>query len=150
MSYTNRNSNQEGDVLFVMTEAGGDMEVGAGVTTMTAMYDTMVTLALAGGNEDDDGTPATEDLQWPGNEDEPEINKYRGRFHRWTQGRPINTGNLTEVQKDATDDLTEAFVDIAKEITVSARLITSRRVKLIIDIIDKIGNDFRYVKEFGK
>ena len=150
MSYTNRNSNQAGDVLFLMTESGGDMEVENGLTTMTAMYDTMVTLALTGGNEDDNGTPATENLQWAGNEDEPEINKYRGRFHRWTHGKSINTGNLTEAQKDASDDLAEAFVDIAKEITVSARLISSRRVKLTIDITDKIGNDFRYIKEFGK
>jgi hypothetical protein len=150
MSYTNRNSHQDGDVLFLLTKAGGDICAENGITTMTAVYDTMIDITLTGGNEDDDGTPSTESLQWAGNEDEPEINKLRGRFHKWTQGRSINTGNLTELQKDATDDLTEAFVDIAKEITVKARLITSRRVELTIDIIDSIGSDFRYVKEFGK
>jgi hypothetical protein len=150
MTYTNRNLHQDGDVLFQLTEAGGDICVEDGITFMTALYDSMIDITLTGGNEDDDGTPATESLQWAGNEDEPEINKLRGRFHRWTQGRPINTGNITELQKDAISDLTEAFANIANEIIVKTRLITSRRVQLTIDITDKIGNDFRYVKEFGK
>lgn len=149
MTYTNRNSNQVGDVLFLLTESGGDMEVENGITTMTALYDTMIDITLTGGNEEDDGTPATERLQYAGNEDEPEINKLRGRFHKWTHGRPINTGNLTELKKDAASDLTDSFVDIAKEISIIARLVTSKRVELTIDITDNAGNDYRYIKEFG-
>lgn len=145
-----KNAHQEGDILFLLTLLGGDICVENGITTMTAMYDTMIDITLTGGNEDDDGTPATESLQWAGNEDEPEINQLRGRFHKWTKGRAINTGNLTDLQKDAVSDLTEAFSNIVSEIVVKARLITSKRVELTIDITDTIGNDYRYIKEFGK
>jgi len=121
------NKTQQGDVLLYQGPDDGDIYVEGGLVEMTQGFDSMLYIVLSGPNENDDGSEGAYNLQWLGNEDEPEENQIRGKFHQLLQQLPITSGNLGTLQAAAIDDITSAFGDLidAVKVTVSAISVNS-------------------------
>jgi hypothetical protein len=126
------NAIQAGDVLMLSTPDGGDINVENGIIEMTELYETMATLELLGGNDDDDGSESTEKLQWWGNEDEPKERKYRSKFQALLNGTPITSQKLVDLQAAAEEQLDALFVGggFAESVSVEVALPSNKRVEV--------------------
>jgi hypothetical protein len=124
--------NQQGDVLLYMEENSGNMQVENGVTTMDVGYKTMLVLSLAGGNEFDDGSESTVNLQWWGNEGEPAESQLRSYFNGVVWGLPFNSSNLRVFEDAARKDIERDFVatGFATELELSVSLVNPKRLLL--------------------
>lgn len=131
------NTNQQGDVLLYHGDKdAGEINESGGIIEMTQRYETMAYLALFGGNQEDDGSSATEKLQFWGNEGEPPERQYRGRFQVRLSGAPLTSASLKDLETDALYDLESAFLpDYALSVSVSASILSPKKVKLVIVII---------------
>jgi phage gp46-like protein len=135
------NTNQQGDVLLYHgPEDCGEINEADGIIQMTQFYETMAYLALFGGNQEDDGSAATEKLQWWGNEDEPEERQYRGRFQARLSGAPLTSASILDLEADAKYDLESVFLpDYAASVSVSASIVAPKMVHFEINIEAKSG-----------
>ena len=128
------NAIQEGDVRMWMVDDRGEIEEKDGFITMTGSFETMIMLALFGGNEDDNRSESTELLQWWGNEGEPVENQYRSRFqYECSRGQPITSGSITTLVDAAESDLKDAFVTTgyAKSVEVTeVELVNPKRIRV--------------------
>lgn len=99
--------NHEGDVKIISTLDGGEINFNSGIIEMTQGFDSIVYLLLFGGNIGDDGTKATEKLEWWGNKIEtnnPE-RKIHSRFQNLITGLPATPANLKRLTEAARQDL---------------------------------------------
>jgi hypothetical protein len=130
------NTVQQGDVLIYQSIDNGNMNIEDGITEMTQSVESMIYLALVGGNQEDNNTPATDHLQWMGNEDEEPQFQYRSKFQAWiTSGKPITSGTLKEGRDAATDDITSAFGDMLKAVICNVQAKSQRHVSVYSDIV---------------
>jgi hypothetical protein len=135
------NALQAGDVLMVHADDRGDITERDGFIVMTASFETMIYLSLFGGNEDDDGSEATEKLQWWGNEGEAVENQYRSKFGALLTGLPVTSGSIKTLEEAAKEDLERDFVrgGYASSITISTiKLESPKRIAIegFITLID--------------
>ena len=130
------NTNQQGDVLLYHgSDDRGEINEANGIIEMTKFYETMAYLCLFGGNQDDDGTEATKNSQWCGNEGEPEEQQYRGRFQSYLKGAPLTSALIPEMEAAAIEDLAAGFVPgYAESVTCSITLLTPKMASLNIGI----------------
>ena len=97
----------QGDVLIYSTPDGGEVNFNDGIIEMTQGFESTVYLLLFGGNIADDGTKATEKLEWWGNKLEtnnPE-RKIHSRFQNMINGLPATPSNLKRLGEAAKQDL---------------------------------------------
>jgi hypothetical protein len=144
------NTNQQGDVLmFHSNDDCGEILESNGIIEMTTFYETMAYLTLVGGNQDDDGSEATANLQWWGNEGEPVERQYRGRFQRHLYGSPLTSASLVEIEADAKHDLEAAFLpDYATSVYVSASIVAPKMVQLELGIVELNGETYPLTLKF--
>lgn len=94
------------DVQLFQTADDGDVEITNGVVRMTRGIDTAVYVSLFGGNEDDAGIAATEDLQFWGNFDEPiQERRLRSQTQALLRSLPLVPANLRRIEDAAAADL---------------------------------------------
>lgn len=122
------NKIQAGDVLLYQGADDGDINVEGGIVEMTKSFDTMLYLVLMGPNEGDDGTAATDKMQWVGNEGEKPEHRIRGRFHQFLEGTPITSANLLNMQSAAVEAITDDFGDLLDSVTCSVTASSSHAV----------------------
>lgn len=116
------------DPLLAQTDDDGDITipVGEDVTT-TNGFETADYLSLFGGNLADDGTKATERLQWWGNFTEPDTERHqRSSFQALIESAPLTSALLPRLARSAEADLawkvSGGYVDsLNVEVTVPAR-----------------------------
>lgn len=125
---------QAGDALFFSTPDGGEINVEDGVTEMTELLESSVFLCLAGGNREDNVTPSTEKLQWMGNEDEEDKDKFRSRTGALIHGRPLTSALIKEVGESAALDILDGLGNLIKSVASVARIINNKRLDVISNI----------------
>jgi hypothetical protein len=134
---------QQGDVYLFDDTDGGNIEVSNGFVTMTKYVETLVYLCWFGGNREDDGSKATEKLQWWGNEGEPPERQYRGKLQSLLYGRPVTSALLPKIEEAALDDLKNGM---PKSLFASASVYASapspKRVNLRAEILTKTGTPY--------
>jgi hypothetical protein len=130
MSGYGPNAIQTGDVLLICTEEGFDMVIEDGIVETTEGPETMGKLSLVGGNQDDDGSEATEKKQWWGNEGEPKERKLRSRFHSLLNGTPMTSATVKDLGGAAMEQLEADFIDggYAEAVGADVSLSTPKRV----------------------
>ena len=138
------NKVQQGDVLHFQGPDDGDIFVQDGLTEMTQGFKSMVYIVLEGPNEADDGSQGTEHLQWLGNEDEPEANQLRGKFHQKLKNQPLTSGTLPTLQDAAIEDITDKFGDLldSVQVTISATSVNSVNVFVKLFLSNKTVETF--------
>lgn len=123
------------DVLLRVTPDGGEIDVVGGQVTMDDGLQTAVYLSLFGGNDEDDGTQATERLQWWGNVSEQDPSRqYRSRTQAVLRGMPAIPANLKRVEDAAVRDLDWMMVDVAETLVVTATMPGRNRVRVRVDV----------------
>lgn len=143
---------QQGDVLLYQTNDEGEIESINGVITMTGGLETMAYLCLFGGNEEDDGSQATERFQyWANfNENEPE-KKYRSETQALLKSLPVTSSSLAKLENAAVRDM-KSFVTagIADRITAAASIPGLNKIKLVINIEKNgiITESFKYTENW--
>lgn len=125
------------DIYLYQGENGAEIEVVDGVLQTTNGLESLVTLILTGGNDSDDGSPATAHLQWWGNDGEDPAKQYRSEFQALLNGAPLNSGRLDVLRTAAQNDLNKGLVatKISKSVEVLARLARPKTVELRINIL---------------
>jgi len=94
------------DVQLFQTNEGGDVQVVSGDLLLTDGIESAAYLSLFGGDEDDDGTDATEPKQWWGNCDEPVAERaYRSELQAALKTVPLIAANLLRFEEAASRDL---------------------------------------------
>lgn len=94
------------DVLLRHEPDGGNIEIVNGQVTLSNGLETATYLSLFGGNERDDGTDATESLEWWGNKAEvTEARKLRSRTQHLLLTLPLVPANLLRFEDAAGADL---------------------------------------------
>jgi len=113
-----------------MVENGGFIE-------MTQGIETLVILALNGGNDSDDGSAATENMQWWGNDGEPPDRVMRSEFHAMVNGGAVTSARIADLRDAAQRDIDRDLIDsgVAQSATVKARLSTPKRLELFVQIL---------------
>lgn len=141
---------QQGDVLLVQTDDGGEITVTGGITEMTGSFESMAYLCLFGGNEDDDGRDGNP-KNWWGNLDEDDPDRqYRSETQHLLQAIPATSGNLRKIEDAAGRDL-KVFTaaKIASSVTVAASIPGINRVKLTIEIeAQGVESSFDFVENW--
>lgn len=145
------NPPQEGDVKLYQGLENGEINCTGGVIEMTKDFDTMVYLALYGGNNDDPGGDDKSN-QWWGNFSEPDVDKhYRSEYQYLIESIPATSGNLRLVEAAAQRDLEKAFVStkIADTVTVTATIPRINAITLTIEI-EAQGNrsQFKFIENW--
>lgn len=128
------NIQQEGDVLHTMDASGGTVHETGGYLLMTTFIESAVLDCLMGGNRQDDGSQATERLQWAGNEGEAEEHQARGRFLSMCDGRPITSARIPEYEEAAKGDILQLCKTVVKDVEVSASVTGPKRIDLVANI----------------
>ena len=125
------------DVRLYQTNDGGEITFVQGNPEMSEVeFETAAYLSLVGGNIEDDGSVATESLQWWGNRTETDpVRQYRSRFHGAVQGSKNLASDVLRIEEAAALDLAW-FVDegVADEVRVSATVPNYQRLDLTVDI----------------
>jgi len=94
------------DVLFADTSDGGDIFYDENSNLkITNGLDTAIYLCLFGGNLDDDGSTASDKLQWWGNDGEPDDRRFRSRFHGLLMGQPFSSALRLRLEEAAKYDI---------------------------------------------
>lgn len=132
------------DVLITIDAGGGDMEVLNGAVTMTDSLETAVGILLFGGNVADDGTKATESLQWWGNVIERDPSKrIRSRTQAIIRSLPLIPRTLSRIDDAAAADLAVLSEEgIAKSIAVGTTIVNARAVRVSVQITGIDGSLF--------
>lgn len=101
MNYTN------GDVLLLSTVDGGNINMTDGLIEMTSGFESAAFLSLFGGNDGDDGTDATNPLEFWGNklDDDNPDRKLTSRTQNILKGYPATPANLNLVNQAIQLDL---------------------------------------------
>lgn len=139
------NTLQRGDVLAFFVPDGIEINVENGITEMTTAMESATGLCLSGGNKDDNATPATENLQWMGNEDEEPENKFRSRFQALLSGRPISSQLVKELSEAAALDIVDGFPGYIKTATCAVSIDAQNKVT-VSSIMEAIDGKFYDVK----
>ncbi len=94
-------------------------------------------LSMFGGNDDDDGTDATEKKQWWGNRSEPDGSKvYRSKTQARLQTLPPTPANLKLIQEAAESDLEWLVTkQVARSVGVSVRIPALNRIEVSPTIV---------------
>ena len=128
------NSIQTGDVLLLIENDRGNIYESDGYIEMTQGLETLHTLSHFGGNEADNGSEATVDKQWWGNEGEPPENQLRSRLQYELNGKPLTSASLVDVAAAALEDLDREFVTpgiaVGAEI-VSVELVSAKHTRIV-------------------
>ena len=143
------NTYQDGDVLFLMTPDGGEMNIQDGLTEMTALWDSFVLIALMGSNREDDGTAATNKKQYMGNEDEEPQYQNRSRFHSMIYGKPITSETIKELGEAAALDINDALGGMSESVRASVSVLTNKRLSVNVFIRLVTGDEIRRRIELG-
>ena len=106
---------QQGDVLLVQTDDGGDITVENGLVEMTGGIETTVYLSLFGGDEDG--------LAWWGDD------SYTSNLQIALTTLPLITGNLVRFEQAAELDL----ADLGVQTTITASIPALNRLRITID-----------------
>ena len=138
-----------GDVWMIQDGRGGEINEEGGYIEMTDGLHTLVVLALGGGNMDDTGAPATEALQWWGNEGEPPERQYRSEFHSTVMGAPVTSARLVVIRDAAQRDIDRDLVATRaiKSAEVFARIVRPKTIGLRIDMLLNDGRSVNISKE---
>jgi len=103
------------DILLIDTLNGGDITFDDNSNLqMTRGLDTAVYLCLFGGNLEDDGSAATDKLQWWGNDGEPEDKHFRSRFQNLLRGQPYNSSIRVKLEEAAKYDIKKGIPQASK------------------------------------
>lgn len=126
---------QQGDVLLYQQHGGGEIDVSAGLISMSGGLETSAYLSLFGGNTDDDGRKDSK-FGWWGNADETNpIRHYVSLTQNLLKALPATSANLRRIEDAALTDLkwmTETGV--ASDVTAAASLTGINRIQLDISI----------------
>jgi len=122
--------------MYQGDQDSGDILVEDGFVVMTRSFETMAYLCLFGGNEDDDGSDATKNFQWWGNEGELEERQYRGQFQALLKGAPVTSQTRIDLGNAALADLEDVFVGggYASAVDLDIEMPSNKRVELAISI----------------
>lgn len=133
---------QQGDVHLFNTADGGDISVADGVFEMTPGLCTMAYLCLFGGNQDDDGSDAS-NLQWWGNIGELDLaNQYRSETQNLIDGLPATSNNVLKLKNAAQRDLQVMITEgVANSVVVSVSIPALNEVKISVNISAVAGGD---------
>jgi phage gp46-like protein len=124
------------DVHLFHTPDGGDIKYTNGQAVMADGLETAAYLSLFGGNEDDNGTEATEHLQWWGNLDEPIADRrQRSATQSLLRALPATSGNLGRARDAAERDLAWFKQGFADSVTVVASIPARNTLKLEVTIV---------------
>lgn len=123
---------QRGDVQLFQDSNDGNIICEGGIVQMTGGWETYIYLALFGGNEEDKGGQADENVQWWGNfiETDPE-RKYRSETQYYLSTLATTSGNLRLIEQAILRDL-DGMKSSVSDLTASARI--TRPNYLEIDI----------------
>lgn len=134
------------DVRLFQTDDGGEVEIVNGRVTLDETPETAAYLSLFGGNERDDGSQATEPLQWWGNLlEEDRTRRLRSETQHLIRSLPAATGNLRRIEDAARRDLAWMNDALGADVAVLATIPTVNRVRLQVTLT--IGDD-RYAPSF--
>ena len=114
---------QQGDVLLVQTDDGGDITVENGLVEMTGGIGTTVYLSLFGGDEDG--------LTWWGDD------SYTSNLQIALTTLPLITGNLVRFEQAAELDL----ADLGIQTTITASIPALNRLRITIDFPTITGQE---------
>lgn len=141
-----QNIEQIGDMLVFSNNGLAELAQVAGQMVMTPGPESAIFLALQGGNEEDDGSSATESKQFWGNYGEPPEKQFRSRtLNILSSGVPINSGNVTNIVQAVVEDLGGTFP--TAEIAISkVSLLTPKHVVISGSIVwpDKTSWPFEF------
>lgn len=129
------NMPQEGDVLHYAGANSGEIKMANGDLVMTTGIEPAIYDCLFGGNKEDDGSKATEKLQYWGNEDEPMEYQSRGRLQSILDGRPVTSFRLVQFEEAARDDIvTQMPRSVVKAVSVSVSSTSPKMIDMVIDV----------------
>lgn len=120
------------DVLLTQTGDGFEITVSGGLVQLTGGIETAIVLSLAGGNIDDNGSDATEALQyWANFAEQVPARRLRSQTAALLQNLPAVTGNLRRVEEAVRADCAWlADAGIVKEIAVAVTMDAPRRARI--------------------
>lgn len=95
------------DVRLYQTNDGGEVDFSGGNPVLSNVeIETAAYLSLAGGNIEDDGSEATDALQWWGNRTETDpVRQYRSRFQSAVQASKNLEEDVLRIVEAANQDL---------------------------------------------
>lgn len=139
------------DPLLKLEENGGDLVFTGGDVEISNGLESAVVLSLFGGNEQDDATQATEQLQYWGNLLTDDTDEWlRSRTQAALRGLPANTASLLVLKDAVENDLDWMKGDIVTDFSVSVELTSVRRVAITVDmIVNEQNYSFRLTREWG-
>jgi hypothetical protein len=113
---------QRGDVQLFQDTDDGNIICDGGIVQMTGGFETAIYLSMFGGNEEDHGDDATQNLQWWGNytETDPAL-KYRSETQRLLNTLATNSANLRLIEAAVLRDL-DWMKDSVSDLTASIRI----------------------------
>ena len=124
---------ENGDVLLLSTEDGGDLNIEGGLIQMTGGFETAVYLSLFGGNDLDNGSPATKPFQFWGNL--LDNNLMTSKTQNTLQGCAATPNNLRVVNEAILFDLNWLKEDkIADDIIINLSLPSKNRLQIEIEV----------------
>lgn len=123
------------DVRLTQTLDGGEMEVINGRVTFDDGPATATYLSLFGGNDDDAGTVATEDVQWWGNllEEDP-ARHMRSETQHLLRSLPATAFNLRRIEDAVGRDLAWMTTELGAEVESAASIPQLNRVQIDVEI----------------
>ena len=121
---------------------GGDLLVGNGL-------DSAAILSLFGGNVDDSGSQAAEELQYWGNVIETDPNRsLRSETQHLIESLPVTSGNLRRVEDAVKRDLAWMVDEkLVQSMEVDVELVGVKRIRIVIDLL--VSNE-RYPLELTR
>jgi len=138
------------DVRIYHTNDNGEINIVNGTTELTGGFDSLIYLALFGGNSDDPGGQDTT-LSWWGNLLENEESKqYRSKTQYLLRGLPATSANLQRLKVAVEKDLQFLLdLSIASSIDISVRIPALNKIE-ISGSVKAEGNktDFLFVENW--
>lgn len=123
------------DLQLLHSADGGELCLSGGQLLLDRTPSTAAYLSLFGGNDDDDATPAATRRSWWGNAMElDEARRVRSRTQYALRSLRRASGNLPALEAAARADLGWMREVLGAEVTVSASLPTTHRVRIEIAI----------------
>jgi phage gp46-like protein len=127
----------QGDLLLYSTDDGGEIDLDENnIFSNDTGFETAIYLSLFCGNEQDNGSESTKNLEYWGNKletNEPN-NKLTSRLQNIIKGYPATPGNINKVKSAVNNDLAWMISDgIIDSLEITATIPTRNRLNLEIN-----------------
>ena len=144
----------QGDILIKSTNDGGEIEIKDDFFVMETGFRSATYISLFGGNIKDNGTDATKNKSWWGNQlvpNEPN-KKIVSRTMAIIKGFPATPANLRKVELTAIDDLAWFKSEkICDTIIVVGSIPSKNRLELHVQMLQdgKKLEDYKFIENWG-